>query len=68
MLSQLHVKLFPDSESLFRDVMFWMFVGSVISLLLDMSRDASLEEFIKSSMKSEDIFFKTFSLTSSVEI
>ena len=68
MLSQLHVKLFPDNESIFRDVMFWIIVGSVTSLLLDMSRDTSLEEFIKSSIKSEDIFFKSFSLTSSVEI
>ena len=68
MLSQLHVKLFPDSESLFRDVMFWMFVGSVTSLLLDMSRNSSLEEFINISMKSEDIFLKTFFLASSVEI
>ena len=68
MLSQLHVKLFPDNERFFRDVMFWMFVGNVTSLLLDMSRDASLEEFINISMKSEDIFIKTFCLTSSVEI
>ena len=68
MLSQLHVKLFPDNESIFRDVMFWMFAGSVTSLLFDMSRDASLEEFINISMKSEDIFIKPFSLTSSVEI
>ena len=63
-LSQLHSRGFSEILRFFSEEMFWKIIGSVVRLLLEMSRDNSLELQQVNMSKTLEMLSKLFALMS----